>query len=95
MSIFNYLAISLHFTIYSFKKVVDVKHELPLVYPFSAIIFIISMLPSNSSNITFFENTVYKYSSIIFVFIISFAILICGYYKKKHEKGVEKIEKTD
>ena len=62
----------------------------------SAIIFIISMLPKNTSDTTFFENTVYRYASIIFVFFISFAILICGYIKKKNEKGEEKtLEKTN
>ena len=93
--IFNYLAISLHFAIYLFKKIVNVKHELSLIYPFSAIVFVISMLPKNSSDLIFYENTVYKYSSIIFVFFISFAILICAYLKKKHEKGVKHCEKNN
>ena len=94
MSIFNYLAITMHFTIYSFKKIINVKHELSMVYPFAAIMFIISMLPKNSSDISFFESTIYKYTSIIFVFLISFSILIVGYFKKKKEKGEIKIEEN-
>ena len=56
-----------------------------MVYSFSAITFIIAMLPKTTTDINFFESTVYKYASIIFVFFISFTILICGYLKKKHE----------
>ena len=95
MCIFNYLAIIMHFTLASFKKVINVKKETSMVYSFSAIIFVLSMLPRNSSDIVFFEGTVYKYSSIIFVYFISFAILICGYIKKKHEKGAKNLEETN
>lgn len=97
MLIFVYLAIIMHFILTSFKKLVPVKHEINMVYSFSAIIFIISMLPKTTTNINFFESVVYKYASIIFVFFISFAVLICGYVKKKHElkKGDLGLEKEN
>ena len=96
MSIFNYLAIIMHFTLTSFKKVVKIKDENAMVYCFASFLFIISMLPRNISDIAFFEGTVYKYSSIIFVFLICLPIFICGYIKKKHElkKGVKHLEET-
>lgn len=90
MCIFNYISIILHFMLVSFKKIVNVKNELSLLYAFGAFMFIISMLPKNSADTIFFESTVYKYSSLIFVFFVSFIILIIGYFKKKKEisKGV-------
>lgn len=95
MCIFNYLAVVMHFMLISFKKIVNIKHEDSMIYSFSAILFALSMLPKNHISLTFFESSVYKYSSLIFVFVISFSILILGYIKKKHEisKGENTIEK--
>lgn len=96
MSIFSYLAITMHVMLVSFKKIVNVKHEVSMVYSFSALLFVISILPKTSSDINFFESTVYKYSSMAFVLLISCTILICGYIKKKHElkKGENNIEEV-
>ena len=85
MLIFIYLSIIMHFMLQSFQRIVPIKHPINMVYSFSAITFIIAMLPKTTNDINFFESTVYKYASIIFVFLISFVILICGYIKKKHE----------
>ena len=97
MLIFIYLSIIMHFILASFQRIVPIKHEINMVYSFSAITFIISMLPKTTTDINFFESVVYKYASIIFVFFISFIILICGYIKKKHElsKGESNLEKTN
>ena len=97
MLIFIYLSIIMHFLLATFKKIIAVKHEINMVYSFSAIIFIISMLPKTTTDINFFESIVYKYSSIIFVFLVSFTILICGYIKKKNElkKGDFILEKEN
>ena len=95
--IFTYLAIIMHFILASFKRIVPIKHEISMIYSFSAITFIISMLPRTTTDIDFFESIVYKYASIIFVFFISFTILICGYIKKRHElmKGDSKLEEAN
>ena len=97
MLIFIYISIIMHFILQSFQRIVPVKHSDSMIYSFSAITFIISMLPKTTTDINFFESTVYKYASIIFVFFISFTILICGYIKKKNElkKGDTKLEKTN
>lgn len=67
-----------------------------MVYCFSAFLFIIAMLPKNISDTTFFENTFYKYVSIIFVFFVCSVILLFAYIKKKRElkKGENSLEKT-
>ncbi len=94
MSIFNYLAITMNFSLNTFKKITNVKFERELVYCFSAILFTISLIPSSVSDINVFESTIYKYASIIFVFFITSFILIRAYFKKKKllRKGVETIE---
>lgn len=97
MSILSYLAIIMHFILNSFRKVTNIKNEKPMVFCFSSFLFIISMLPKNISDTNFFEGTLYKYSSIVFVFFICFVILICAYIKKKRElkKGENYLEKTN
>lgn len=83
MSIFNYLAITMHFTLSTFQKITNIKHEGAMVFCFSAFLYTVSMLPKSISDISIFEGTIYKYTSIIFVFIITMAILIWAYFKKK------------
>lgn len=83
MSIFCYLAISTNFALESFKKMTNIKHKKGMVFCFSAILYIIAMLPKSISDISIFEGTIYKYTSIIFVFFVTMFILICAYFKKK------------
>ena len=96
ISIFSYLAIVMHFILNTFKKITNTKHKSPMVFCFSAFLFVISMIPSNVSNIRFFENKFYRYASIIFVFFICSVILITAYIKKKRElrKGESSVEKA-
>lgn len=85
MSIFSYLAIVMYFALKCFKKTFNIEHTKPMCYSFASIIFVISMLSKNFKDFNFFENVFYRYASIIFVFLISMAVLISGYIKKKHE----------
>lgn len=96
MSIFSSLAIIMHIVLISFKKAVNIKNESSIVYAFSAIVFMISMIPKNIVQIGYFGRVFYKYSSIILVFVITFSILISGYIKKKHElkKEARQIEEA-
>ena len=83
MSIFNYLAITMHFSLVSFKKTTGIKHESGMVFCFAAILYIISLIPQSISGVTFFDGTIYKYCSIAFVFLITVFILLWAYIKKK------------
>ncbi len=96
MSIFSYLAIVVYFILNTFKRVVNIKHEKSMIYSFSAILFIIAMLPRNISDTTYFESTFYKYVSIFFVFFVCSIILLFAYIKKKRElkKGENNLEKA-
>ena len=86
-SIFSYSAITLYFSTKAFQKITKVKNSTPIVYSLSSIIFAISIIPKNIAEATFFENTIYRYSSLIMVFGISFIILILAYIKKKLTKN--------
>lgn len=83
MSIFNYLAITMHFTVSTFKKITNIKFERAMVFCFGAILFAIAMIPKTISDIAFFESTIYKYISIVFVFFITMGILIYAHFKQK------------
>lgn len=83
MSIFNYLAITMHFTLSTFKKITNIKYERAMTFCFSAFLFVIALIPKTISDINLFERTTYKYASIIFVFFVTMIILFCAYFKRK------------
>ena len=83
VSIFSYSAITLYFSTKVFQKLTNIKHSASLICPMSLIIFAISIIPKNIAEVSFFENTLYRYSSLIMVFGISFFILVLAYIKKK------------
>ena len=83
MSIFNYLAITMHFSLTTFRRMVNSKHANGMVYCFAAFLYIISLIPQTLADVNLFDGTIYKYTSIIFVFFITTIILIIAYFKKK------------
>ena len=96
MSIFNYLAITMHFTLTTFKKMVNIKQKNGLVYCFAALLYVISLIPQTLSDVNFFDGTIYRYASIIFVFFITIIILGIAYFKKKKNlRKEQKIEQQD
>ncbi len=90
MSIFNYLAITTHFSLVSFKKIANIKYESGMAFCFAGIIYVISLIPKSTSDLHLFNGTIYKYVSIIFVFFITNFILLWAYIKKK--KAIKKGE---
>lgn len=83
MSIFNYLAITMHYSLSSFKKITNIKHEKGMILCFASLLYVVSMIPKNIADISIFESTIYKYASIVFVFIITMIILICAFFKQR------------
>lgn len=88
MSIIGYLSIVVSFSIYIFQKITNVQDSKPLVYCFSGIIFIISLIPKDMVQVRFLENEVYKYLVLGLVFVISIILLILANikYKRLHKK---------
>ena len=80
--LFAYLAINMHFALSTFKQLTNTKYSRGMVFCFCAIIFVLSLLSNNMAEINILNNTFYKYTSIIFVFILSLIILIFAGIKK-------------
>lgn len=70
-----------------FKKIGNLEARFPICYIASALLFIMALLPKGMVEIRFIENVMYKYSTIILVFIISFLILVFANikYRKNHK----------
>lgn len=83
MSIFNYLAITMHFTLATFKRITHIRYERAMVFCFAAFLFAIALIPKTLSDINIFERSFYKYTSIGFVFIFTGIMLAFAYFKKK------------
>lgn len=90
MSIFNYLAITTHFSLTTFKKITNIKHETGMIFCFSALLYVISLIPQSIADVNVFGRTIYKYGSIAFVFFFFMAILALAYFKKKRDLRKEK-----
>lgn len=85
MSIFNYLAITAHFSLTTFKKITNIKHETGMVFCFCSFLYIISLIPQSIADLNFFGGTIYKYVSIIFIFFMTAIVLGIAYFKKKKD----------
>ena len=83
LAIFSYLSIVISFILALTKKVIPIKFSKPMIYSVAALIFSFSLLPENSAQIIFTEDTIYKYVVISLVFVISPLILLLGTLKKR------------
>lgn len=68
------------------KDSFKVKNSSPIIYLSAILIFIISLIPKNSVELSFIQIHVFKYMSLIIVFGLSFLILLIGYLKKQRVK---------
>jgi hypothetical protein len=76
LSLMSYLSITIWSVSNIFKKITKIQNTKILTYLFATLIFIVTLLPKNISDISFIQNTVFRYFTIILVFIISFLILL-------------------
>ena len=84
MSLACYVSILVIFSMSIMKKITNIKHYNSAIYPFLLIILGVSLLPSNASIATLFENVIYKYAYFILVLGISLTVLILA--NLKHSK---------
>lgn len=82
----SYLSVIILFITQVSKQSFNIKKSSFYNCIIALLIFIVAILPTNTTEISFFETTIYKYSSIGLVFVLSFIILILGYLKKKKRK---------
>ncbi len=69
------------------QKTINCEARFSLSYSVVTLLFIVALVPKGMVEIRFIENTLYKYFTIILVFIISFIILLLSHikYKRKHK----------
>ncbi len=78
----SYLSVIISYITKMNKKAFGVKNSSPIIYIVGILIFLVSLIPKDSSQILFAENVIYKYSALIIIFVYSFLILLIGYFKK-------------
>lgn len=87
LSLMSYLSITIMFITKIFKKIFALDNGIPLSYMSAVFIFIFSLIPEGMVQIRFMENIVFKYFTIILLYIVSFTILILANIKyKKYNK---------
>ena len=85
---FSYLSVILVYINQISKESFEINKNNIVIYLVSFFIFIVSIIPKNSTQIRFLETTVYKFSSLGIVFILSLIILFIGYLKKRKELSI-------
>lgn len=91
LSIICYLAIVLYFSTNIFKRVTNLKYSKWISTLFALFIFGTALIPKNMQEISFLENTVYRYIILILVFALSFIILVLAnikYLRSQKMKGI-------
>lgn len=86
LSFMSYLSTILFVVTIIFKKISKTNSVQPMIYCFSAIMFVVALIPANMSQIRFFEDVIFKYFTILLVFIISLIILILANIKYRRIK---------
>ena len=91
LTFFSYLSVVMSYILKMNKKSTDTNKKSPMIYFIGIGIFIVTLIPQNISQIRFAENVIYKYSSLIIVFGLTFVILLLGFLKKRRERGLVEI----
>ncbi len=88
LSLMSYLSITIWLITNIFKKITKIHDSKPMVYGICSLIFVFALIPKNIAEIRWIQVFVFRYFTIILVFIISFFILLFANlkYKKKHSK---------
>lgn len=88
-----HLAILIMLSIKIFQKITIIKNRNIIIYFFSFIVFIISLIPKNLVQINFFENVIYK--DIVLYFVLLSCILILLFANIKYKLINKKKEKKE
>lgn len=91
ISMTSYLSISLYFATSIFQKITNIQSLKWTIGIFASLTFGIALLPKNLQQLSFLENTVYKYIILILVIGISLSVLILAnikYLISQKKKGL-------
>ncbi len=81
-SIFSYLSFVIFLINRIIKKITNISNEKMLSYPICSILFGLTLIPVNISQIHFIENTLYKYLILAFMFGVGIIILVLANLKR-------------
>ena len=97
ISMASYLSIALYFATDIFKKVANLQSSKWIIGLFASISFGLALLPQNLNQISFWENSIYKYIILILVVGIGLGVLIFANIKYliiKKKKKLNILEKS-
>lgn len=86
----SYISISILLVTIIIKKLGNLNTRFTLSYFVSALIFIVAILPKGIVEIRFIEDYVFKYFTLILLFVISFLVLLFANIKHKKLKSSNK-----
>lgn len=95
LTFFSYLSVVISYILKINQKTTVVKKNAVCTYIIAIAIFIVTLIPQDIVQIRFAENVIYKYSTLIIVFVLSFIIVLLGYFKKRKEKGIVQISERN
>lgn len=87
LSIFCYLSFIVFIINRIIKKVSNISNEKMLTFSTCSILFGLALIPFNIAQLNFIENTIYRYSILIFMFGIGTCLLILSNIKLLRKKG--------
>lgn len=83
-----FMSIYTRFSMLCFKKITKIKDTKILAFPFSILIFSVSMIPDTYANVIDFEKNIFPYITILFSFIFCISLLIYANIKKYKERKI-------
>ena len=92
IAVISYLCIAVSLSLNIFKKISNIVDNNGVIYCLSGIIYLISLIPSNLSQLNFIEINIFKYVVFILLFAYCPLVLIFANIKKRLRGG--KNEKT-
>jgi len=95
LTFFSYLSVIINYVLRITQKNTGSKKNALYIYIIAIAIFIVTLIPKDIVQIRFAENVIYKYSTLIVVFVLSFVVILLGYLKKRKERGIVQISERN
>ena len=87
LATFSYLSLIVFALNRIIKKLFNVSNEKMISFSTCSILFGLSLIPLNVSQIQYLENTIYRYIVLVSIFVIGIGILVLANIKKKKSKN--------
>lgn len=87
LSTLSFLAISTDIIATIFKKISKIKYDREMIYCIASLIFVFSFIYNDIAIIKFIQDVIFKYVTIILIFIISLIVLILANFKLKRRNS--------